>query len=118
MLRLFDKLLSLADEQKSAAARSELVALCAQLGGLRDVPRVRLQAWIRCLVVGSSCDSSNNSALFNSPAQERQIAETRHGIQREREKKKKESKQERKKKYLFISFRPNMILGRQQAHYD
>jgi hypothetical protein len=88
VLRLFDKLLSLADEQKSAAARSELVALCAQLGGLRDVPRVRLQAWIRCLVVGSSSSScdTNNSALFNSPAQERQIAETRHGIKRVREK--------------------------------
>ena len=41
------------------------------LGGLRDVPPGRLEAWIRRLVVGSDL------AQFTSPAQERQVTETR-----------------------------------------
>ena len=49
VLRFFNKLFTLAEKHKEEAGT---LALCKQLSSLTEVPRARLEAWLRYLVVG------------------------------------------------------------------
>ena len=57
VLRFFNKLFTMADRHKEEAGT---LALCKQLAGLVEVPRARLEGWLRYLVVGMFQSGSSN----------------------------------------------------------
>ena len=57
VLRFFNKLFTMAERHKEEVGT---IALCKQLAGLVEVPKGRLEAWLRYLVVGMFQSGSSN----------------------------------------------------------